>query len=288
MVSLKQFMHLLRIPQWSKAAFVLLGVIYSGASAVEFWPRALLAALSFCCVASAVYIYNDLRDREQDSLHPHKSRRPLAQGEVSLLFALITALTLLLGGFIIAFFISKWLSLFLAIYLIINFLYNHGLKNIPVLDVLCITSGFMLRVLSGTVGIGIQISWWLISAATFLSLLIALGKRRLEQQLDFNMLTRAVLRKYSPQILDLAIATVAFISFITYLFYCIFERGESFYFMLTLPFAGLGLLRFAKLCMQSNQLDDPVAVFLKDKIALFAILCFLLLTLLAVVKHGWS
>lgn len=281
MVSLRQFVRLLRIPQWSKAAFVLLGVVYSGA--VDYWPRALLAALSFCFVASAVYIYNDLKDKDQDSLHPHKSRRPLAQGEVSFVFAMSTALVLLLSGFLLAFIISKLLPVILAIYLLINFAYNHGLKNIPVIDVLCIASGFMLRVLSGTIGIGIFLSWWLIWAATFLSLLIALGKRRLEQQLDFNMLTRSVLKKYSPKVLDISLTVIALISILTYVFYCIFGRVQSFYFMLTIPFAGLGLWRFAKLCCQGNHIDDPVAIFLKDKISLLALLCFLILTFLAVI-----
>lgn len=281
MLSLKRLIHLLRIPQWSKASFVLLGVVYSGS--VNYWARALLAALSFCLVASSVYIYNDLKDKEHDSLHPHKSQRPLAQGEVSFVFALGLALTLLLSGFFLAFCISQRLPLILAIYLIINFAYNHGLKTIPVIDVLCIASGFMLRILSGTIGIGIFLSWWLIWAATFLSLLIALGKRRLEQQLDCNMLTRSVLKKYSPKVLDALIAMIALISFLTYFFYCILVRAESFYFMLTLPFAGLGLWRFTKLCMQENRLDDPVVIFLKDTISQLALFCFLIFTFLAIV-----
>ena len=160
MESLRQFFQLLRISQWSKSSFVLLGVIYSGASL--YWPNALLAAFAFCLSSSAVYIYNDLIDREADRLHIYKSLRPLARNEVSLNFAIYLAIVLSIASLSLALLISKQLLILLASYLFINLLYNHGIKNLPGLDVLCIASGFMLRVLAGTVGIGLPFSWWLI------------------------------------------------------------------------------------------------------------------------------
>ncbi|STX42983.1 4-hydroxybenzoate octaprenyltransferase [Legionella donaldsonii] len=282
MTPIKQFFMLLRFSHWSKAAFVLLGVFYSGS--LEYLPDALLAAFSFCLIASAVYIYNDIQDREQDRLHPQKCRRPLASGNVSLPFALSILAILLVGGLLLAGLISINLAALLGLYLLINLAYNHALKNLPILDVLCIASGFMLRVLAGTIGIGLPISWWLTLTATLISLFIALCKRRLEKQLDLTYTTREVLKKYSPRLLDYMINGTAFCCFVAYLLYTIYARDESFYFLLTIPFAAIGLWRFAWVTRRSSGNDDPVSLFLSDNLSRFNSLCFLILTLIALFK----
>jgi len=278
MTSIRQFFYLLRFSHWSKSAFVLLGVLYSGSS--QYLVDALLAALAFCLVASSVYIYNDLQDREEDRQHPRKCLRPLANGDVSLDVALALLAVLLLSGLILAWFISSTLAAILGLYLFINFFYNHRLKNFPILDVLCIASGFMLRVLAGTIGIGLPISWWLTVSATLLSLLIALCKRRLEKNLTQS--TRVVLEKYSPRALDALIAFAAISAFITYLLYTIVVREESSYFMLSLPFAAIGLWRFVWLTTRDREDDDPVSMFFRDSLSRFNLLCFMLLTVAAV------
>ncbi|MCC5015703.1 MULTISPECIES: decaprenyl-phosphate phosphoribosyltransferase [unclassified Legionella] len=282
MTPIKQFFMLLRFSHWSKAAFVLLGVFYSGS--LEYLPDALLAAFSFCLIASAVYIYNDIQDREQDRLHPQKCRRPLASGNVSLPFALSILAILLVGGLLLAGLISINLAALLGLYLLINLAYNHALKNLPILDVLCIASGFMLRVLAGTIGIGLPISWWLTLTATLISLFIALCKRRLEKQLDLTYTTREVLKKYSPRLLDYMINGTAFCCFVAYLLYTIYARDESFYFLLTIPFAAIGLWRFAWVTRRNSGNDDPVSLFLSDNLSRFNSLCFLILTLIALFK----
>ncbi|KTD16324.1 decaprenyl-phosphate phosphoribosyltransferase [Legionella jordanis] len=281
MTSLTNLFKLLRLSHWTKAAFVLLGVVYAGAP--EFLPDALLAALSFCLIASAVYIYNDFQDREEDRLHPQKRERPLASGEVSLDFALSLLAILLIGGLVLAWAISSTLAALLGIYLLINLAYNHLLKSIPVLDVLCIASGFLLRVLAGTIGIGLPISLWLAVSATLISLFIALCKRRLEKQLHL-LSTRAVLKKYSSRFLDILIAITAVASFATYLLYTIYAREESFYFLLTLPFAAIGIWRFAWLSTRGADIDDPVSLVFNDNLSRFNLLCFLVLTLIALAK----
>src|SRR5690606_11953620 len=114
----------------------------------------------------------------------------------------------------------------------INLAYNHFLKLIPILDVLCIASGFMLRVLAGTIGIGLAISGWLTLAATLLSLFIALNKRKLEMQLGLKHSTRKVLKKYHPDFLHRLIIVIGLACFIIYFLYIIYVRNESFYFIL--------------------------------------------------------
>lgn len=279
---IRQFLYLLRFSHWSKAAFVLLGVLYSGA--FSYLPVALLAALAFCFIASAVYIYNDLQDREEDRLHPQKCNRPLASGEFSLDMAVFTLAILLLLGMGLAWSISSALAALLGLYLLINVLYNHLLKSIPVLDVLCIASGFLLRVLAGTIGIGLPISWWLATAATLVSLLIALCKRRLEKQLGLKYETRLVLKRYTLQTLDALITLTAIACFLTYLFYIMVVREQSTYFLLTLPFAAIGIWRFAWLSCQDNDNDDPVSIFFNDNLSRFNLLCFMVLTITALVS----
>lgn len=282
MTSIKQFFFLLRFSHWSKAAFVLLGVIYAGTPA--YIIDALLAALSFCLIASAVYIYNDFQDIEEDKRHPQKCLRPLASGEISVDIAFGTLVMLLITGMLIAWSVSMILPVILGVYLLINLGYNHFLKNLPVLDVLCIASGFMLRVLAGTVGIGLPISWWLTITATLVSLYIALCKRRLEKQLGLKYETRAVLKKYSPRTLDYLISSVAVSCFIAYLLYTIVVQDESSYFLLTLPFAAIGLWRFAWLTTRDSEIDDPVTLFFSDNLSRFNLFCFMLLTLVALFK----
>lgn len=281
MTAFKHFFALIRASHWSKAIFVLLGVIYSDQSG--YWLQALLATIAFCLVASAVYIYNDLHDVDEDRLHPKKSRRPIANEDVSSAQALAVLISLLVLGLFVGFYVSKQLAFILLVYLLINVVYNHWLRAIPICDVLCIASGFMLRIFAGTVGIGLPITWWLTLTATLFSLFIAFCKRRLQMQPDLISARRAVLEKYNPQTLDNLIVITAVSCFFSYLIYTIYVREYIFYFVLTWPFAALGLWRFVSLTSGPSVTDDPVAFFCKDKLSALNLGCFLLLTLMALV-----
>lgn len=282
MEKLSHFFLLLRISHWSKAAFVMLGFFY--APATGYFVPAVLASLSFCLIASAVYVYNDIQDRTEDSLHPHKCRRPIANDNITVSEAIFMLFLLLITGLVLGWLISKTLAIILTIYLVINLAYNHVLKLIPILDVICIATGFMLRVLAGTIGIGLPISLWLTIAATLLSLFIALNKRRLEMQLGLKHSTRKVLKKYNPVHLQQLINATGVACFITYLLYTIYARDEAFYFMLTLPFAAFALWRFSWLSTQEVENDDPVNVFLSDRLSRLNLWCFIILTCMAITQ----
>ncbi|WP_131739825.1 decaprenyl-phosphate phosphoribosyltransferase [Legionella adelaidensis] len=282
MDSIKKFYLLLRVSHWTKAIFVLLGVIYSNQS--FFWPRAIVAALAFNLIASAVYIYNDLKDIAEDQLHPRKNKRPLASGLVSIPFAVGSFFFLLIVGMGLAFLVSFKMVGILAIYLLINFAYNYFLRNVPVLDVLCIASGFMLRILAGTIGIGLPITWWVTLTATLLSLFIALSKRRLELQLLKVNERRAVLKKYHPRLLNFLLFSTGYLCLFGYVFYIYFVRNWSFYFILTIPFAAFGLYRFTKLTSKDRKKDDPIALFFSDYLSVFNFICFFVLTFLALIQ----
>lgn len=282
MNKLNRFFLLLRVSQWTKAVFVMLGFVYTPASG--YLVPALLASLAFCLIASAVYIYNDIHDRFEDRLHPLKQNRPIASELVSLTDALLMMSVLLVTGLTLGWLISKMLAYILICYLLINLLYNHYLKRVPLLDVLCIASGFMLRVLAGTVGIGLSISIWLIVAATLLSLFIALNKRRLEMNMGIVSVTREALLSYSPFLLDHLIKLIGILCFITYFLYIVYSRNESFHFILTLPFAAIALWRFAWLSHQEVTNDDPVTIFISDRLSRINLWCFAILTFMALTK----
>lgn len=282
MERIKNLLSLLRVSHWTKAVFVMLGYFYSQASG--YLIPALLASLSFCLISSAVYIYNDIQDRSEDSLHPRKRHRPIASDKVTVSDAIIMLFLLLFLGLGLGWFVSKNLLLILTIYLLVNLAYNHVLKLIPVFDVLCIATGFMLRVLAGTIGIGLPISGWLTIAATLLSLFIALNKRRLELQLGLKDSTRYVLNKYDAQVLHWLIVTIGLGCFITYFFYTIYPKNESYFFMMTLPFAAFALWRFSWLATLDVDNDDPVNLFLADRLSCLNLLCFIALTFMALTQ----
>lgn len=279
---LKHLLMLLRISHWSKSVFVMLGFCYTPIPG--YFVPALLAALAFCLISSAVYIYNDIEDKTEDSLHPHKRHRPLASEKVSVTEAIFMLFLLLITGLTLGWLISKKLAIILCVYLVVNIAYNHIFKLLPVFDVVCIATGFMLRVLAGTVGIGLPISIWLTIAATLLSLFIALNKRRLEMHLGLKHATREVLKKYHPLYLHWLIVGTGIATFITYIFYIIYARDQSFYFMLTVPFAGIALWRFGWLATQEIDNDDPVIVFLSDRLSRINLWCFVVLTFMALTQ----
>lgn len=279
MNKLNIYFSLLRVSHWTKAVFILLGFIYSPHKG--YFIPAVLASLAFCLISSAVYIYNDIQDREEDSEHPHKKKRALASNLVSVSEAFALLVILLIVGLVLGCLISKQLLLILLAYLLINLAYNHLLKLIPILDVLCIALGFMLRVLAGTIGIGLAISIWLTVAATLVSLFIALNKRRLEIHLGLKHSTRKVLKKYHNLLLERSITLTGITCFIVYVMYIIWARNESFYFMLTVPFSGFALWRFAWLSTQEVENDDPVDVFLTDRLSRINLWCFAVLTFMA-------
>lgn len=282
MSKLSDYASLLRVSHWSKAVFVLFGFVYTPISG--YFVPALLAAFAFCLISSAVYIYNDIQDKTEDSLHPHKKNRPLASNSITLIEAIFLLFFLLLTGLVVGGLISKTLAIILIFYLIVNLAYNHLLKLIPIADVMCIALGFMLRVLAGTIGIGLSISAWLIIAATLLSLFIALNKRRLEIQLGLKNSTRKVLKRYHPLLLQRMILGTGISCFLVYLLYIFYARTESFYFILTLPFAAFALWRFAWLSTQDVENDDPVHVFLSDRLSRVNLWCFTVLTFMALTR----
>ena len=232
-----------------------------------------LACISFCFVSGSIYIVNDIFDREADKLHPVKRSRPLAAGTIEVLPAIIYGCVLLLVGFYIA--KSVGIISVCAGYVALQLAYTIKLKHIIILDVICVASGFVLRVVAGVVAIGVLLSPWLVLCTFLLTMFIATTKRRQEivlLQSDGNKENRrAVLSLYSVPFLDQMISIETPLAIIAYAIYTLSDRTVALFgttdLVWTVPFVLYGILRYLYLVYQEGDLkhsDDPTLLVLKD------------------------
>lgn len=238
--------RLMRPHQWVKNVFVFAGLVFS-----QSWEntsldlKVLQAFAAFCSASSMVYILNDWHDRASDALHPTKSRRPLASGAVSGGAALVLATALLvLAGVLAAG--NPMLMLLLGVYVALNLAYSWRLKQVPVVDVSIIAAGFMLRLLAGTVAVGIPPSRWLLLTGIFLTLFLGFCKRKAEsfQAADSQ---RAVLAHYPAALLDTFMAATMTATLTTYSLFATspeaqLQHGQRLLY--TVPVVIFGLLRY--------------------------------------------
>ena len=237
---------LLRPHQWLKNGFVFAGLLFSQLwSDTVFVERVLLAFAAFCLASSLVYLFNDWHDRKHDALHPTKRNRPFASGAVSAALGLALAALLLAGAVWLASGNPILLAL-LALYGLLNAAYSLRLKQVPVVDVCIIASGFMLRLLAGTVAVGIAPSHWLLLTGMFVALFLGFAKRKAESFRDPGS-QRAVLSHYPPALLDIYIATTMTSVLITYCLFAISAESQSRHgerLIYTAPLVIFAMLRY--------------------------------------------
>jgi len=277
--------RLMRPHQWLKNGFVFAGLIFSqNWGSPDLLVQVLRAFAAFCCISSMVYILNDWRDRAQDALHPVKKFRPLASGAVQTPAALGLAAALSLSGFFIASLNSHavWLLSLLALYVVMNLAYTWGLKHVPVVDVFMIASGFLMRLLAGTVAVGIAPSRWLLLTGLFVALFLGFSKRKSES-FHTHEQQRAVLQSYSPALLDVLIAVSMTATLTTYSLYAISPEIQALHgerLMLTVPLVVFGLFRYCYQ-VQLGKGEDVSKDLLKDPWILGAMGAWVLLFLSA-------
>jgi 4-hydroxybenzoate polyprenyltransferase len=271
MNKLIQLSNLLRIHQWHKNAFVLLGFFVLGDySNHNLLFKAIIIFIAFCLASSSAYIFNDYHDIEADRNHPAKKDRPLASGVIPINQALFLALVLCIVSLIISLNISLLALVIISLYLVNNVIYSVFLKKYPIIDVFQIGFGFMLRIFAGTVGIGIYISEWMILTGFMLSLLIGFSKRYAE--LSNNPIPkkyRKVLGEYSLEILKSFMIIMASATIITYSLYTLSPRSIEIHnttnLIYTTPFVIFGIFRFLYLVLFHQSGDDPSSQIFKDK-----------------------
>lgn len=271
----------LRPKQWTKNALVFAALIFSHQfGQPQQVLTSLLAFVLFCALASGVYLINDLRDLEEDRKHPRKCRRPLAAGIISPATGLISALLLLVVA-LVGFFSLNLASGSLAVaYLALQVLYTLRLKHVVILDVLCVSVGFVLRAAIGATAISVVISPWLLICTVLLALFLTLSKRRQELQswgagaVDH----RPILGEYSPYLLDQMIAVVTASTLMSYCLYTISDRTVhelgTDKLMYTIPFVIYGIFRYLYLVHQREAGEAPDRVLLTDAPLLVNVLLY--------------
>jgi 4-hydroxybenzoate polyprenyltransferase len=257
--------------QWVKNLFVAAPLVFArridDPTAIG---HAALAVAAFCLLSSAVYVINDVVDVAKDRVHPVKRHRPIASGQVPLSLARVLAPAIALAGLAMA----AWLGpLFVAAsagYLALNLAYSFGLKKIAFVDVGCISVGFLLRVLGGSVAIPVQASRWLLVCTFLLSALLGFGKRTHELRVSGQggSAQRDVLGKYALPTLQRLLAILGVLTCVTYLAYTRSAHAHTFFgarpLVLTVPFVVFGIFRFTWITSRKLDAESPTDSMLRD------------------------
>lgn len=264
------FVRLGRPQQWIKNGFVLTGLLFGHATgAFDTVAAALLATAAFCLMSSAVYAMNDYFDRERDREHPEKRKRPIASGHVVPGQAIAYAVFLAAAALLVGARAGTLVVAILAAYALINLGYSLGLKRVPVIDVFIIAAGFMLRILAGTLGIGIQPSRWLLFCGFLVTLFLGFAKRRAElsRLAEHAGQHRPVLDAYSESFLDGVVLVCAAGMLTTYGLYTVSADTVATHgtnLAPTLPFVLFGTFRYLFRLRHRGGGGDPTAELLGD------------------------
>ena len=264
------FLVALRPKQWVKNVFIFAPLVF----AMELKnPHAVLMALAtfaaFCALASAVYLANDVRDREADRRHPVKCRRPIAAGELSPAVAIVASVLFGAGALLAAYRIAPRVGAVATAYLVLNILYSFGLKRVVILDVMIVASGFLLRAAAGAFALDVVLSHWLVLCTGLLALFLGFVKRRQEiATLTDRLGTREILREYSLPFLDEMIGIVTGATVVAYALYAFSEEVArklgTEHMGLTIPFVLYGIFRTLYLVHQRGEGENPTTLFLSD------------------------
>lgn len=274
---MKKYLKLMRVNHYIKNLLVFAALACSG----QLFNRekffiCVMGFIAFCMVSSAVYVINDIRDAEKDRLHPMKCKRPIALGDISVRTAY--ALTVLLFA---AAAVSVWLThrylpaLLLLLYVLLNLAYSFGLKNIPIVDIIILVSGFLIRVIYGAIITDIVISNWLYLTVVAISFYFALGKRRNELKMVGHE-SRTVLKEYPLSFLDKSMNMCLTLANVFYALWSMDKTTMSAYknkyLILTVPIVLIITMKYS-LDIEGNSDGDPVEVLLSDRVLI--VLCLL-------------
>lgn len=277
---MKDIIKLLRVKQWVKNLFIFLPAFF-GLKLLD--ANTLInngyAFISFCFLASSIYILNDILDKDADKKHPKKRERPIASGKISIKEAIVILIISLILAIVFTLPIkSADLYILLFSYLAINIFYTFRIKYIEIVDVFFIATGYIIRVLVGGVSGGIEINYWIIIMTFLLALLLGFAKRRddvilMESQSEK---IRKSIDGYTLQFVDSVLSVTSAVTIVAYIMYTISEqtmqRYHSKYVYITSFFVLLGILRYLQITISFKKSGSPTEVLYKDR---FLQLCIL-------------
>lgn len=261
----------MRPPQWIKNGALLVALVFSRNVLVPTKLMTALAAVGiFCLLSAGTYLLNDLVDVAGDRRHPLKSKRPIAAGTLSPACARGAFLVLIATAVGLAFLVNRDFGLAALAYLGLQFAYSFRLKHVVILDTFCIATSFFIRVMAGALAIGVAVSSWLLVCTFFVSLFIALGKRRHEILLleDRAGAHRAVLDRYDVLLLDQMISVVTSATLVAYTVYTLSSvtvaRIGSDQLKYTIPFVLYGIYRYLYLVYRRHEGGAPELMLWTD------------------------
>lgn len=267
--------RLLRPHHWIKNGFI--------AAPLFFTPAAMgwasietiaLGVLAWSLAASAIYILNDLVDCEADRQHPKKKTRPIACGAVSKAYALVVMSVLALASTLISLSLTQGFALCLLAYVLVNLAYSYFLKQIAIIDVMCIALGFVLRVEAGAQLIDVTPSPWIMILTGLLAMFLGFAKRRDDLIKHLGVSHRKSLDGYSRIFIDTAMSLTAGSALVSYLIFTtdaeVRSRLETDALYVTVPFVVFAMLRYLQVAMVEERSGSPTLVFLTDRPILFA------------------
>jgi decaprenyl-phosphate phosphoribosyltransferase len=262
LVTLNGIFSILRPTQWLKNLIIFFPPFLGGELLTPgTLSRGIIPFIAFCLASSSAYVLNDVFDREHDRNHPRKKDRPVPSGSVSLSAAVILYIILLASAFILALRLSTVFLSILLLYLLISILYSLFLKRLPIIDLFCISAGFIFRLQAGGEAFGVEISAWLFLSVFLLSIFLSTGKRLYEKNAlgEEAGRHRESLLLYPPGFLDGTMYMTGAAVLVTYTMYVISRHS----LIVTVPLCCFGLLRYI-LRVKSGLGGDPTESLLKD------------------------
>ncbi len=282
---LQSVLRLIRVKHWVKNLFLFIPSFFAGhLFNTSELLRVGIGALAFSLVASGVYVINDLRDRKVDKHHPRKKFRPLASGEVRSITALVLISLLIPLGLAVAAWMNVTFLCLLAGYLVLNLGYSFGLKNIPILDLFIVALGFLIRVYSGGVIAGLEITHWLSLMILLLALFLIVAKRRDDLLVtksngkngkNGNPVIRKSSARYNLVYINSCVTLLSAVMVVAYIMYSVSpevtQRFESDYLFITSVFVIAGIMRYLQIVFVERNSGSPTRIFIRDKFILFTL-----------------
>lgn len=280
---MSSYIKLLRVSHWLKNLFLFLPLFFSGMFIED--PIAavnvIIGILCFSLTASVVYIINDIRDVEDDRLHPEKKHRPFAAGTVKTSSGIILAIVLLLTSMGVGYWLDPYFLIVLGSYFILNLAYSIKLKHVPLLDISIIAVGFVLRVIAGGVIPDIYVSHWILIMTFLLALFLGLAKRRDDVKifLESGKKMRKSVEGYNLEFINTAMSLMGGVTIVAYIMYTISDDvterlGNNLY--ITSLFVILGVLRYLQITFVKEKSGNPTKILMKDLFIQFTLLGFAL------------
>lgn len=292
-----------RPTQWLKNLSLYAALVFSGNLLdKEKFLLVTLAVITFSILTSGVYLFNDLIDAPRDRLHPFKRFRPIASGDLPLPFALLVAVTCFFIALYLAINLSFFFFILCLFYLFLQIAYSLVLKNTVIVDVLVISTGFIVRVLAGALVINVHLSVWFLLCVISASLFLSVGKRRAETTIlsDQSSGHRRTLDLYPTVLLDNYLSLFGASAWMSWALFTFFEpplpiqpafflpalpltfAGISKWLMVTIPIVVYGIMRYLKIIYEGGEAESPDKVLLSDKPLLVTFIIWVILIIMII------